>query len=70
MENLENKIEVRKRIISHQLNSNNEPIFDFQKGDILRKKKDGIYLTRKIDFGSNTNMYATSFESLKIENAN
>lgn len=62
---MEKIIIIEDRIIGQQKNALGEPIINLEKGDIVEQREDGIYLTRKLDFSRNKNMYTSAFESIK-----
>jgi hypothetical protein len=59
---------VVNEIISQQSNSQDKPMIELYKGDIVQKREDGIFIIRKIDFSRNPNMYENAFESIKSNN--
>jgi len=59
---------VVNEIISQQSNSQDKPMIELYKGDIVQKREDGIFIIRKIDFSRNPNMYENAFEFIKSRN--
>jgi hypothetical protein len=59
---------VVNEIISQQSNSQDKPMIELYKGDIVQKREDGIFIIRKIDFSRNPNMYENTFEFIKSRN--
>ena len=59
---------VVNEIISQQSNSQDKPMIELYKGDIVQKREDGIFIIRQIDFSRNPNMYENTFEFIKSRN--